>query len=422
MTVPNPPDSAREPQDAVDLRPVDAVIVDARGSNEAERLARAEPTLGRWQRSGLSVGVVCTREALAALPDPNRFELVLDASADRAAGIDAAVRRLGETHQRPDAVPRQTLLVAHEPASLRAARSFGFRQIVGVESGGDGEPLLEAGARSVVSDLRGLRFPRALPAALEHLDEIAHWCAGRPLAIFLDYDGTLSPIVSHPADAVLAPEMRTVIAALAERFAVAVVSGRDRPDVTERVGLERIYYAGSHGLDIAGPGGHHTAPGADAAALRLQAAAEEIRQTVGELPGVVIEVKRFSLAVHYRQVAPELAGRVIEAAEHAGRARELEVRHGKQVRELVPRLGWHKGRALEWLCTALRVDPVEARVIYIGDDETDEDAFQALGPNGIGLRPGPRVANSLADYRLADVAEVGRFLEWLTTAPARNAT
>src|SRR5690606_39180651 len=118
----------------------------------------------------------------------------------------------------------------------------------------------------------------------------------RPLAVFLDYDGTLTPIVPHPADAFLTPEMRRMIAALAERFPVAVISGRDRPDVAARVGLGTLYYAGSHGLDIAGPSVSHTAPGAEAAALRLRSAAEEIRRKVGELPGVVIEVKRFSVA------------------------------------------------------------------------------------------------------------------------------
>src|SRR5690606_15157717 len=136
--------------------------------------------------------------------------------------------------------------------------------IVAVAPSGDPEYLLEAGARSVITELRGLRFPRALPSALEHLDEIAQWWSDRPLAVFLDYDGTLTPIVPHPADAFLTPEMRRMIAALAERFPVAVISGRDRPDVAARVGLGTLYYAGSHGLDIAGPSVSHTAPGAEA--------------------------------------------------------------------------------------------------------------------------------------------------------------
>ncbi|HEX7037482.1 MAG TPA: trehalose-phosphatase [Pseudomonadales bacterium] len=395
--------------------PFDTVIVDTRGHGEAERLALAAPVLERWHRGGLAVALVCSRPGLRALPDPSRFEVVVDDGRDGTVTVDATARLLGEAGRRLDAAPARTLLVAHEPASIRAAEALGFRQIVAVAPGGDAAHLLDAGARSVISELRGLRFSRALPSALERLDEIAEWCAGRPLALFLDYDGTLTPIVAHPADAVLAPEMRRVIAALADRFPVAVISGRDRPDVAERVGLGTLYYAGSHGLDIAGPAVSHTAPGAEAAAVRLQGAVEEIRRNVGDLPGVVIEAKRFSVAVHYRQVAPEQAERVIDAALHAGRQWSLEVRPGKRVRELVPKLDWDKGRALEWLCETLGIDPAETRIVYIGDDETDEDAFRVLGESGLGLRPGPRVAASLADYRLADVSEVGRFLEWLAS-------
>jgi trehalose-phosphatase len=235
--------------------------------------------------------------------------------------------------------------------------------------------------------------------------------------VFLDYDGTLAPIVADPGEARLPTEMHEVVSALAKRFPVAVISGRDREDVAERVGIDGLYYAGSHGLDIAGPGASHTPPGADAAARRLRAAAGEIRQLVEDIDGVLIERKRFSVAVHYRQVEAARVERVREAVAHAATEWGLEVRRGRQVQELVPDMAWNKGRALQWLREVLAIDPAHTCMIYIGDDETDEDAFRALGPDGIGFRPGPRVAASLADYHLADVNAVCRFLQWLMTAP-----
>src|SRR5690606_23780019 len=135
--------------------------------------------------------------------------------------------------------------------------------------------------------------------------------------VFLDFDGTLSPIVAHPADARLAPEMREVVAELARRCPVAVISGRDRADVAERVGIADIYYAGSHGLDIAGPGGTFIPSGAEAAAHRLRGALGEIEHSVRDISGVVIERKRFSVAVHYRQVEAVASQRVVDAVSRA---------------------------------------------------------------------------------------------------------
>lgn len=395
-------------------KPFKAVVVDARGRNEVENLARARFILRRWRRTGLEVSVVCTRAAAHALPDHDLFEVVVGDDADASLAVDATVRLLGEATLRVDAGPSDTLLLCHTVAGVTAARALGFRRIVGVDRNDDGPQLLEAGATSVVRDLSGLRFPRVLPAALQCLDQIDRWRAGRSLAIFLDFDGTLAPIVPHPDDARLAPGMRAAVARLAQRYPVAVISGRDQPDVAARVGIDNLYYAGSHGLDIAGHGRRYTPPGAEEGALRLESAADAIAREAQPIAGVYMEYKRFSVAVHYRQVAdPADARKVAALVERQAAEAGLKVRPGKQVREVVPDLDWHKGRALDWLRETLAIDGAGTCVVYVGDDETDEDAFQALGPDGIGLRPGPRVAASLADYHLPDVDAVQRFLEWL---------
>src|SRR5437660_11510264 len=116
-----------------------------------------------------------------------------------------------------------------------------------------------------------------IPSALEHVQEIAG--SGDRLAVFLDYDGTLTPIVSHPEDAWLSDSMRQALRSLAERVPVAILSGRDLDDVRGRVLVDGIVYAGSHGSDIAGAGGLRRELGA--ASLRvLDIAVTDIRQAV----------------------------------------------------------------------------------------------------------------------------------------------
>src|SRR6266436_355957 len=90
-----------------------------------------------------------------------------------------------------------------------------------------------------------------IPSALEHVQDIAG--GNRQLAVFLDYDGTLTPIVSHPEKALLSDSTRQTLQALAMQAPVAILSGRDLDDVRQRVKIGAIVYAGSHGFDIAGP-------------------------------------------------------------------------------------------------------------------------------------------------------------------------
>src|SRR5205823_14177431 len=93
-----------------------------------------------------------------------------------------------------------------------------------------------------------------IPSALEHVQEIAS--PNHRVAVFLDYDGTLTPIVCHPEDAWLPESMRDVLRELGAQAPIAILSGRDLDDVRRRVDLDGIVYAGSHGFDIAGPGGY----------------------------------------------------------------------------------------------------------------------------------------------------------------------
>ena len=250
-----------------------------------------------------------------------------------------------------------------------------------------------------------------IPSALEHVQEIAR--SGDRLAVFLDYDGTLTPIVSHPEDAWLSDSMRQTLRSLAARLPVAILSGRDLDDVRGRVHVDGIVYAGSHGFDIAGAGGLRRELGAAYLPV-LDAAETELREALDEIPGAQLERKHFSVAAHYRNVNEDDAFRVALAVDAvAGRHRELRRIDGKKVYELLPDIDWNKGKAVLWLLEALGLERENVRPIYIGDDNTDEDAFRALKERGVGILVSERSQPTAASYSLRDPPEVERFLHAL---------
>jgi trehalose-phosphatase len=232
---------------------------------------------------------------------------------------------------------------------------------------------------------------------------------GRRLALFLDYDGTLTPIVGRPEAAVLGEDMREVLRRLAARHAVAIVSGRDLEDVRRRVGLEDVHYAGCHGFEIAGPRGNRVHGAAAAAAPQLAAAADQVAHDIRGLPGVQLERKRFTLAVHYRRArdadVPAVRAAVARAQAHHP---ALRITSGKKVFELQPDVDWDKGRAVLWLIQTLVLQ--DALPVYIGDDVTDEDAFRALAQRGVGVAVQETAQPTAADYTLRDPGEVRALL------------
>ena len=251
-----------------------------------------------------------------------------------------------------------------------------------------------------------------IPSALEHVQEIAR--RGDRLAVFLDYDGTLTPIVSHPQDAWLSDSMRQTLQSLAARVPVAILSGRDLDDVRGRVLVDGIVYAGSHGFDIAGAGGLRRELGAACLSV-LDEAETELREELDEIPGAQLERKHFSVAAHYRNVNENDAFRVALAVDAvAARHRELRKMDEKKVYELLPDIDWNKGKAVLWLLETLDLARGKVLPIYIGDDRTDEDAFWTLKSRGIGILVSEQSQVTAANYWLRNPDEVERFLQKIT--------
>ncbi|HSL69608.1 MAG TPA: trehalose-phosphatase, partial [Longimicrobiales bacterium] len=224
----------------------------------------------------------------------------------------------------------------------------------------------------------------APPHALAEWPHLATKLAGLSPAVFLDYDGTLAPIAERPELARVSADMRATVEALAERWPTAVISGRKREDVAAMLGVENVTYAGSHGFDVAGPHEHLRLTVEPTARPELAAAMAELKERLGDIPGILIEDKRLSVAVHYRQVPAERVPEVAAAVKQMTvKYNRLTKKTGKKLYELRPAVAWDKGRVIHWLLGALELDRPDVRPIYIGDDETDEDGFRALANRGI---------------------------------------
>jgi trehalose 6-phosphate phosphatase len=260
-----------------------------------------------------------------------------------------------------------------------------------------------------------------LPHALAHGDELARRLAEKVPAVFLDYDGTLTPIVDRPEDAVISQGMRNAVRRLAQRCSVCVVSGRDRRVVQELMGLNDLTVAGSHGFDVWSPEGTiERGEGTEFEVLLAEVKAR-LHEELDPIEGALVEPKRSSVAAHYRLVSDEERPKVKEVvdtilAEHPD---ELKVTPGKMVYEIQPKLDWDKGKAVLRLLETLGLDRNDVVPLYVGDDITDEDAFVALARRGIGIFVGraddPEVAErtTSADYVLHSTEEVRQFLDTL---------
>jgi len=234
-----------------------------------------------------------------------------------------------------------------------------------------------------------------------------------PVALFLDYDGTLTPIVARPELAVAPPGTTEVLERLARVCVVGIISGRDLDDLRSMIDPVGVWLAGSHGFDVAGPDGSRHEVEAGRALLPVLAdAADELSDALAVIPGAWVERKRFAIAAHYRQVADDAVPAVEAAVDrvlshHAG----LRKTGGKRIFELRPAVAWDKGRALWFLFDQTGARRGETTPVYLGDDVTDEDAFAALAGVGVGIVVDDGDRPTAAAYRLRDPDEVRTLLD-----------
>lgn len=324
-----------------------------------------------------------------------------------------------------DVRPQRAAVVEDAISGVQAGRSGKFGLVIGVARHGNHSELRENGADIVVSDLAEIAFEHnggpvqrdalGAPSALERFEEITARLKGQRTVVFLDYDGTLTPIVDKPEKAILSAEMRSTIRKLASRCPVAVISGRGLRDVQRLVQIDTLFYAGSHGFELSGPEGlRHEHEEALAILPVLEAAAQELQGELSRIEGSLLERKRFSIAVHFRGVNVSKEGEVEALVDRIlSKYPDLRKGGGKKVFELRPAMDWHKGKAVVWILETLEKASKDACPIYIGDDVTDEDAFETMADKGIGIVVEAEHRFTRANYRLEEPKEVNAFLERL---------
>ena len=410
----------------------------------AENRVRAYPGSIRLVRALRSAGIrvavfSASRNAAAVLENAGVLDL-FDALCD---GTDLGELDLPgkpdpamliEAARRLDASAGETMVVEDAIAGVEAGARGGFALVVGVAREEEAvEGLENAGADLVVRDLAELRLApgeaarqgqgavrvevktlAGLPDLGEHPELLDEALADRAPAVFLDYDGTLTPIVRDHTQALLDDDMRRVVEALSRGCSVTIVSGRGLSRLKALVGLDGVIYVGSHGFEIEGPPGSGLDFEIGSEFLPdLDALEGKLSEALSDVPGHSLERKRFSLAVHYREVpddhVSDLRERVTDALE---RRRSLRLGHGKKVFEIGPDLAWNKGHAV--LRVIELMDSGGTLPIYVGDDITDEYAFHMLADKGlcIAVRH-EETRQTAADYTLADTEAVQRLLEYV---------
>jgi len=238
--------------------------------------------------------------------------------------------------------------------------------------------------------------------------------------LFLDYDGTLSPIAQTPAKACMPDRAKELLLKLSKmpNCRIAIVSGRSLTDISKRVGLKNIVYVGNHGFEIKGPKIKFRSPVSHEYRKILKELKAKLKKDLSPFKGVFIEDKGFCLAVHYR-LADEndisaIASKFYISTFIDEFRNNIQVKSGKMVREIRPPVLWNKGIAALWLLdqqsSAMKNKKTEVLPIYIGDDTTDEDAFRVLKDRGMTVFVG-KPKNTKARFYLRDTSEVITFLE-----------
>jgi trehalose-phosphatase len=236
------------------------------------------------------------------------------------------------------------------------------------------------------------------------------------LLMLFDFDGTLSPIVDFPSQAILPRHWRNRLKRLSRlpNITVGMVTGRALEDIRKRAGIPGIIYAAAHGYEITR--GHRQLLKVGTAHRRpLKKLAGQLSEELSKISGTEVEFKGHAVAVHYRRVKAPRRAAVIRKAKkialpHLDK-QGWQITGGKMVLEVRPAKQWNKGDAVKWIWKHVAPSFLPC---YIGDDVTDEDAFRIIGNRGITIRVG-RKRNSHAQYYVNNIEELVPWMKEIET-------
>lgn len=246
-------------------------------------------------------------------------------------------------------------------------------------------------------------------------NEIERMVKAPLLLLMLDCDGTLAPIARHYRRAVFPSKAKEILKKIARApgVKIAIVSGRSLENLRRFVGVRGLIYSGNHGLEMKNGGKIEIHPGARRYLGVMSELGMAIEALLEYFPNADLENKRFGLSLHYRRLAPRMEKKLFYALKTAIKpfvsSRKVRILGGKKVWEVRPAIRWDKGRAAQWLVRTSGPGP--ALPVFIGDDTTDEDAFNAL-KNGITVRVG-HAKDTRAGFYLRSHSDVYRLLQKL---------
>jgi len=252
----------------------------------------------------------------------------------------------------------------------------------------------------------------------DDIDNIKTRINGAVMFLFLDFDGTLAPIVDLPSNAVLSEENRKLLILLSEteKCRLAIISGRELKDIKKRIGIANISYAGNHGFEIESPDFKYTIPLYDEYRSVVCKLKKEIENCIPEKKGIWIEDKNFTLSVHYRAVdkfdIDSVKKYIKDITAHYAANNLITVKEGKKVIEIHPPVKWNKGEVVLYLIEKWVAESAHSECIpiYVGDDVSDEDAFKEIKNFGLTVYIGnPTLTN--AQYYLNNTDEVSKLLK-----------
>ena len=240
--------------------------------------------------------------------------------------------------------------------------------------------------------------------------------ASRCLLLF-DYDGTLTPIVSHPDLAVLAPATRDLVLSLSRRpnYLVGLISGRELADLQRKITSPDIIYAGNHGLEIHGPGIDFTALDRDFQIALMDRIWRLLEEKLAAFPGVFTEHKGLTLSVHTRATpnedVPQVEAVFQDVVAPWVESGQVRITRGKRVLEVRPNVDWDKGKAIR---RVMETFPDAFPPVFFGDDLTDEDGFEVVQEvGGLAVFVGAARQPTKALHRVDSPAEVEETLRLL---------
>jgi trehalose-phosphatase len=239
------------------------------------------------------------------------------------------------------------------------------------------------------------------------------------LALLLDFDLTLSPLAKNPNQAFLPKTTKDNLGKIAPQIPVVIITGRKLSDIKKKVNIKNILYIGNHGLEHSLNKKYEVVPLSIDTKNALLKAKKELIKICKIYPEIIFEDKKYSLALGYRlikknQIRPLecIFKKIQKEINHEGL---LEARLDKKTFELFPLMKVNKGTASLLVLKKLKNKfHKKFTPIYIGDGQTDEDAFLSLKKNGITIRVGKKVKSS-AKWYLNSQKEVNFFLKWLSS-------